>query len=313
MVNFYRDIYPKQAQTLARLTDLCGHKRKFVWTEIHEKAFQQMKHIMSQDTLLTYPQFDQPFVIHTDASDNQIGGVDMQNNKLLGFFSKKLTKTQCKYPVTEQELLAFVETLKYFKHMLLGLAIIVQTDHKNLTHPTSTHTLDWVLHQRIWHWYPVHKRREKCHSRCSISSSNTGVVSIWTGWWRLSFEPHSDLQQSTIRRFAAKHLSEAPRKIFSNCKGGGLTLCRCRHRCYIRTTTSPQLDILNWYHTTLQHLGIKHMQATLRKHFYLPGMDAAVTELVRTCATCQTCKITAVKKYGKIPVELNYPISTCRN
>ena len=64
---------------------------------------------------------------------------------------------------------------------------------------------------------------------------------------------------------------------------------------YVPPTHRP--DILNWYHTTLQHPGIKRMQATLREHFYWPGMDAAVTELVRTCATCQTCKITAVKKH----------------
>jgi hypothetical protein len=145
MVNFYRDLYPKRAETLAPLTDLCGHKKKFIWSAAQEQAFQHMKQIIAQDTMLTYPQFDKPFLIHTDASDKQIGGVVMQDNKPLGFFSKKLTDMQRRYPVTEQELLAIVETIKYFKHMLLGHEIIVQTDHKNLTHPTSAHALDRVL------------------------------------------------------------------------------------------------------------------------------------------------------------------------
>jgi hypothetical protein len=108
-----------------------------------------MKNILAQDAILTYPQFDKPFVIHTDASDKQIGGVVMQDNKPLGFFSKKLTDTQHRYPVTAQELLAIVETIKYFKHMLLGHEIVVHTDHKNLTHPTSMHTFDRVLRQRL--------------------------------------------------------------------------------------------------------------------------------------------------------------------
>ncbi len=108
-----------------------------------------MKQLMSQDTMLTYPQFNKPFVVYTDTSEKQIGGVVTQENKPLGFFSKKLTDTQCRYPVTEQELLAIVETLKYFKHMLLGHEIIVHTDHKNLTHPNSTHTSDRVLCQRL--------------------------------------------------------------------------------------------------------------------------------------------------------------------
>jgi hypothetical protein len=51
--------------------------------------------------------------------------------------------------VTEQELLAIAETLKYFKHMLLGHKIVVRTDHKNLTYPNSTHTSDRVLRQRL--------------------------------------------------------------------------------------------------------------------------------------------------------------------
>jgi hypothetical protein len=44
----------------------------------------------------------------------------------------------------EHELLAITETLKYFKHKLLGCSIIIRTDHKNLTHPTSTHTSDRI-------------------------------------------------------------------------------------------------------------------------------------------------------------------------
>lgn len=61
-------------------------------------------------------------------------------------------------------------------------------------------------------------------------------------------------------------------------------------------------DILQWYHTSLQHPGIKRMQATVKENFYWPGMDATIDAVVRACAVCQKCKITAVKKYGKIPL-----------
>jgi hypothetical protein len=111
MVNFYRDLYPKRAATLAPLTEFCGQKKKFIWAADQEQAFQQIKELLAQDTMLTYPQFDKPFVVYTDASEKQIGGVITQENKPLGFFSKKLTDTQRQYPVTEQELLAIMETL----------------------------------------------------------------------------------------------------------------------------------------------------------------------------------------------------------
>jgi hypothetical protein len=102
---------------------LCGKRNK-------RKPSQKIKDILAQDTMLTYPQFDKPFIIYTNASEKQIGGVVTQDDKPLGFFSKKLTDTQHQYPVTEQELLAIVEMLKYFKHMLLGHAITVKTDQE---------------------------------------------------------------------------------------------------------------------------------------------------------------------------------------
>jgi hypothetical protein len=78
MVNFYRDLYPKRAATLAPLTDLCGQKKKFTWAADQEQAFQQIKELLAQDTMLTYPQFDKPFVVYTDASEKQLGGVITQ-------------------------------------------------------------------------------------------------------------------------------------------------------------------------------------------------------------------------------------------
>jgi hypothetical protein len=95
MVNFYRDLYPKCAATLTPLTDLCGQKKKFTWAEEQEHAFMKIKDLLAQDTMLTYPQFDKSFVVYTDTSEKQIGGFVTQENKPLGFFSKKLTDTQC--------------------------------------------------------------------------------------------------------------------------------------------------------------------------------------------------------------------------
>jgi hypothetical protein len=47
--------------------------------------------------------------------------------------------------------------------------------------------------------------------------------------------------------------------------------------------------------------GIKRMQARVKESFYWPaGINAAIDKVVHMCDICQKCKITAVKKYGKI-------------
>jgi hypothetical protein len=47
------------------------------------------------------------------------------------------------------------------------------------------------------------------------------------------------------------------------------------------------------------------MQATVKENLYWPGVDTAVEAFVRKCETRQKCKITAVKKYGKLPLPAN--------
>jgi hypothetical protein len=61
-----------------------------------------------------------PFERYTDASSMQLGAMITQDNRPIAFFSRKLSKMQQKYSVTEIELLAIVETLKEFKGMLWG-------------------------------------------------------------------------------------------------------------------------------------------------------------------------------------------------
>ena len=142
MVQYYRDIWEKRSEMLAPLTDLvaeCGlsktekqakkKKRGWYWTDVHEKAFQRVKETIARDVMLAYPDFSQSFEIYTDACTTQLGAVITQNNRPIAFFSRKLSDTQKRYTVTEQELLAIVETLKEFKGMLWGQKIKIYTDH----------------------------------------------------------------------------------------------------------------------------------------------------------------------------------------
>ena len=98
--------------------------------------------------MLSYPNFSKEFIIHTDASDVQLGGVITQDNKPLAFFSRKLLDDQKSYTVTERELLSIVEILKEYRNMLLGQKIIVYTDHLNILN-VNTKSVDRVQRWRL--------------------------------------------------------------------------------------------------------------------------------------------------------------------
>jgi hypothetical protein len=64
--------------------------------------------------LLCYPDFNKPVLFHvyTDASDNQLGAVIMQDKKPTVFYSLKLNTAQKRYKTTDRELLSTIETFK---------------------------------------------------------------------------------------------------------------------------------------------------------------------------------------------------------
>ena len=104
--------------------------------------------MLSKQTLLTYPNFNKPFDIHTDASDTQLGAVISQENKPIAFYSRTLNNAQVNYTTMEKELLSVVEALKEYRNILLGHPIRIYTDHKNLT-------CDNFNTQRIIRWRMV--------------------------------------------------------------------------------------------------------------------------------------------------------------
>lgn len=151
MVNFYKNVWPRRLVILYSLTTLTmkSKTKALEWTAGFQSAFEEIKTVMAQNTLLVYPKYGQSFDVHTDASNLQIGGVVSQDGKPIAFFSKKFNDAQTRYTTTDQELLAIVETLKNFRSMLLGQQLTIHTDHKYLTYPHTKFSSNRVLRQRL--------------------------------------------------------------------------------------------------------------------------------------------------------------------
>ena len=75
--------------------------------------------MIGREVLLAYPDFNDPFKIHTDPSKLQIGAVIPQKGKPVTFYSPNMNSAQQNYTTTEKELLSMVETLREFRNILL--------------------------------------------------------------------------------------------------------------------------------------------------------------------------------------------------
>ena len=99
-MNYYRNMWTRRSHTLAYLTIILSNKRKFKWTKIKQDAFDEIKQIVAHDTLLTYPDFNETFKIHTNARAFQLGEFISQKVKLIALYSRKLTDFRKSYILT---------------------------------------------------------------------------------------------------------------------------------------------------------------------------------------------------------------------
>ena len=133
MVNCYHDMWKGRSEILTPLSKLAGKTAKWNWTSLEQEAFDETETVISKEMLLAYPDFNDTFETHTDASDRQSGAVISQKGRPTAFCSRKLSGAQTRHTTAERELLVIVETLKEFRNTLLRQKICMFTDHMNLT------------------------------------------------------------------------------------------------------------------------------------------------------------------------------------
>jgi hypothetical protein len=137
MINFYRRFLPGAAGTLRPLTAaLSGNPKTLSWTPEMETAFAAAKDALVAAVPLSHPLPGAVLALAADASDTHVGAVLQQQVgqhwQPLGFFCKKLSKSEVNYSTFDRELLAAVSGIKHFHSQLEGRPFELWTDHKPL-------------------------------------------------------------------------------------------------------------------------------------------------------------------------------------
>ena len=136
LCSYYRRFIADYSHLAKPLTRLTEKNYKFNWTKECVEAFEKLKQMLTTAPILAHPDFSQPFILDTDASDLAIGSVLSQKidnkERVLAYASRTLSKAEHKYCATRKELLALVYFVKYFRHYLYGREFTVRTDHGSL-------------------------------------------------------------------------------------------------------------------------------------------------------------------------------------
>ena len=132
----WRRFIPNMAKRAKPLTSLTSPKIPFFWTEKQQERFEDLRDVLCKELLLRYPNFDEPFIITTDASDIAVGAILSQGkigeDPPIAYASQVLNPAQENYSTTEKECFAIIYAVKQFRTYTYGRKFFLVTDHRPL-------------------------------------------------------------------------------------------------------------------------------------------------------------------------------------
>ena len=144
--SYFRSYLPHFAHTSKVLTDLTQKEKptKVVWTEVEEKAFQELKRQLCEECTriqLYTVDYGKPFGLLVDASGFAVESCHIQwdeegKERPIAFASAKLAGAQLAWSTIEREAYGVIWALNKFRTWIFGAETTVFCDHNPLTYLT---------------------------------------------------------------------------------------------------------------------------------------------------------------------------------
>jgi hypothetical protein len=325
LANYLHKYTPNYAALVRPLSNLLKKETEWLWSDLHQTAFEAVKTSLTSAPILALPDFERPFTVVCDASDFAIGCCLMQIdakgvNRAISYQSRQLKAAELNYPVHDRELLAMKYALVKFRIYLLGSKpFIVYTDHASLrTAVNSPH-----LSQRMARWLSffaeysmtveykpgrenvladaLSRRPDWEPPQCTLAPLSSTIISSLYDRIRAAYM--SDPTCSPLVKHFTSSLA-LDEKLSPRLRA---RLHRYSYRdellfFAVESHDEPRivvpfdevlrLDILHEYHDTpvSGHLGREKTYLSMSRSFWWPRMYRHTELYVRSCDSCQRVK-----------------------
>ncbi len=153
LCNVYRKFIPDYAMLTAPITQLTRKNSKFVWSDTCQSIFAQLKDHLTQAPILIFPNFQQQFVLTTDASNDGISAILSQvtngQEQVIEYASRPFKSAELNYCATAKECLGLIWGIHHFRSYLLHTKFLAHTDHQALEYVKTYKDLN----SRMGRWY----------------------------------------------------------------------------------------------------------------------------------------------------------------
>ena len=142
--------YPKPKKRKQLNKFLVPSKTPVVWEEKYKQALNVLTDCLTSPPVMAYPDFSQPFILHTDASEEGLGSVLYQKldgkMRVIGYASRTLNPAESKYHLHSGKLeflaLKWAITEQFRDYLFYAPSFTVYTDNNPLTYVMTTAKLN---------------------------------------------------------------------------------------------------------------------------------------------------------------------------
>ena len=293
-------------------------KVPFVMTDEMKDAFREVKSTLTDQIMLSFPDFDLEFKLSTDASYKGAAGILSQvypdgREEIIYLFSKSFNDVETRWPIVELECKALVWSLEHMRVLLLGRPFTWVTDSLVLKQMLENPPRDLSRAARkisryvdFINSFQMTIRHEKGTNPEALMAdylSRSPVlamkdlmrVQITTDEWRTAVKQDFELNDgSGAWNIHKKHMFKEDNMIYIR-KGS---------RCRIAVPDSLQTRIIEYYHEQYTiHAGFSKIVMLIANIFFWPNMHAAIRHYLKTCKKCIQAKPQVFNEGVRKPID----------
>eukprot|EP00253_Pinus_taeda_P020616 PITA_20616 len=300
LAGYYRRFVEGFSRVAFPITSLQKKGKAFQWTPNCQKSFEQLKHLLTTAPILRIADPDKDYVVCTDASKEGVGGVLMQEGRVVAYESRKLKEHEQKYSAYDLELTAVIHALKMWRHYLVGRKFLLLTDHHSLTNYFSQPTLNarqarWVdflsgFDFEIKHLQGKENRVADALSRkvqqlyeVSVSEGKSPVLEM------VKEASRQDVNYQQLKLQLQQSAGLTDQSDYKLNKDG---MIHFKQRLYVPSQDKIKNLIMDEFHVShyAGHPGYQKMITAIRKEYFWPGMKKDIAEYLSRCLECQQIK-----------------------
>ena len=147
MINQLARFVPNISEKTKPLRDLLRKDCEWIWSEVQEKSFSELKNILKSAEVLAHYDMNSDVILSCDASSCGIGSVLYQKTssgqlRPIAYASRSFQPAEERYATIEKESLAVTWSCDHFEKYLIGKHFLIQTDHRPLVATLKSKRLD---------------------------------------------------------------------------------------------------------------------------------------------------------------------------